>query len=163
MHGYCLLDSNFFISVTLEKNFVLQKTLIFEFESEVFVKFTEFYFIWIKTPLKIYFWLSQRFCELLGTREPPPPPSGPKILHFYAVFGKNWPIGMVCIGWSPALGLASLGNPGSATGSIFFFSRMGVESRLNTADATELDKLIRDNPDWIRDYPDLYRILNPVR
>ena len=34
---------------------------------------------------------------------------------------------------------------------------------MNTADATELDQLIRDNPNWMRDYPDLYRTLNPVR
>ena len=43
------------------------------------------------------------------------PPSGPKFLHFHAVFGKNWPNNRLA---PPPLGLAPppLGNPGSATG-----------------------------------------------
>ena len=42
-----------------------------------------------------------------------PPPSGPKFLHFHAVFGKNWPNNRL----APPPGLAPppLGNPGSAT------------------------------------------------
>ena len=42
------------------------------------------------------------------------PPSGPKFLHFHAVFGKNWPNNRLA---PPPLGLAPppLGNPGSAT------------------------------------------------
>ena len=51
----------------------------------------------------------------------PPPPSGPKFLHFHAVFGENWPNNRLA--HSP-LGLAHvslglmhppLGNPGSTT------------------------------------------------
>ena len=43
------------------------------------------------------------------------PPSGPKFLHFHAVFRKNWPDNRLA---PPPLGLAPppLGNPGSATG-----------------------------------------------
>ena len=43
------------------------------------------------------------------------PPSGPKFLHFHAVFR----IGQI-IGWLPPLGLVPppLGNPGSATGVV---------------------------------------------
>ena len=45
----------------------------------------------------------------------PPPTSGPKFLHFHAVFGKDWPNNRLA---PPPLGLAPppLGNPGSATG-----------------------------------------------
>ena len=41
------------------------------------------------------------------------PPSGPKFLHFHAVFGKNWPNNRL----APPLGLAPppLENLGSAT------------------------------------------------
>ena len=41
-------------------------------------------------------------------------PSGPKFLHFHAVFGKNWPNNRLA---PPTLGLVPppLGNPGSAT------------------------------------------------
>ena len=47
------------------------------------------------------------------------PPSGPKFLHFHAVFGKNWPNNRSV---RPPLGLAPppLGNPGSATGGGYF-------------------------------------------
>ena len=41
-------------------------------------------------------------------------PFGPKILHFHAVFRKNWPNNRLAL---PSLELAPppLGNPGSAT------------------------------------------------
>ena len=53
-----------------------------------------------------------------GTRDVHPP-SGPKFLHFHAVFGKNWPNNRLAC---PPLGLAPppLGNPGSATGGGYF-------------------------------------------
>ena len=47
------------------------------------------------------------------------PPSGPKFLHFHAVFGKNWPNNRLAC---PSLGLMPppLINPGSATGGDYF-------------------------------------------
>ena len=54
-----------------------------------------------------------------GTRDACPP-SGPKFLHFHAVFGENWPNNRLA---PPPLGLVPppLGNPGSATACIWLF------------------------------------------
>ena len=52
--------------------------------------------------------------DLRGAQGTRAPPSGPKFLHFHAVFGENWPNNRL----APPLELAPppLGNPGSATG-----------------------------------------------
>ncbi len=40
---------------------------------------------------------------------------------------------------------------------------MGVTSRLDTAEAAELDQLMREFPDWGHDHPDIYSTINPTR
>ena len=59
--------------------------------------------------------MDKAVADLRGGREGrAPPPSGPKFLHFHAVFGKNWPNNRLA---PPPLGLVPppLGNPGSCT------------------------------------------------
>ena len=57
--------------------------------------------------------------DLRGGMRDACPHSGPKFLHFHAVFGKNWPNNRLV---HPPLGLVPppLGNPGSTTGGGYF-------------------------------------------